>query len=140
MKDSDLRPPTILALITVDVTVDACDNAYAYMPDLAGYGLIVYSLKDNNSWRVNHNYFYLEPSAGEFNIGGQKFQWNDGVFSVALSGIKQDGYRDMFFHSMAGVHMYKVSTDVLKNQTRATRSYHENDFIVMFRNLNININ
>lgn len=123
-----LRPATALALIQIDVTKDTCDDAYAYLPDLAGYGLIVYSLKDNKSWRVNHNYFYLEPLAGEFSIGGHNFQWNDGVFSVALSDVKQDGFRDMYFHSMAGHNLYRVSTKILKDENLATRSYHENDF------------
>lgn len=95
-----------------------------------GYGLIVYSLKENKSWRVTHNYFYLEPLAGEFRVAGHNFQWNDGVFSVQLTDIKQDGFRDLYFHSMAGTHMYKVSTSVLRNETLATRSYHEDDFQV----------
>lgn len=95
-----------------------------------GYAVIVYSLKENRSWRVTHNYFYLEPLAGELFIAGHHFQWNDGVFSVELSDIKQDGFRDMYFHSMAGTHMYRVSTRILKNQTAATRSYHGNDFEV----------
>ncbi|XP_017782339.1 PREDICTED: L-dopachrome tautomerase yellow-f2-like [Nicrophorus vespilloides] len=125
---SVLKPASILALVTVDVTKDTCDDAYAYLPDLAGYGLIVYSLKADRSWRVTHNYFFLESLAGEFNVGGQHFQWNDGVFSVALSEIKSDGFRDMYFHSMAGTHLYVVSTRILRDEALATRSYHGNDF------------
>ncbi|XP_071055480.1 uncharacterized protein [Onthophagus taurus] len=130
-KDSDLTPATVLAMTVVDVTPDKCQDAYAYFPDLAGYGLIVYSLKRNDSWRVRHNYFYLEPLAGDFNIGGIPFQWNDGVFSVALSNVKPDGFRDCIFHSMAGTNLYSVSTKILRNETAATRSYHEDDFKVL---------
>lgn len=78
---------------------------------------------------MNHNYFFLEPLAGEFFISGHRFQWNDGVFSVELTELK-NGYRDMYFHSMAGHNMYKVSTRVLRNEALATRSYKENDFKV----------
>lgn len=125
-----LTPATILALITVDVTKQNCDDAYAYIPDLAGYGLIVYSLKNNEAWRVAHNYFYLEPTKGEFHIGGHRFQWNDGIFSIALSNIHRDGYRHAYFHAMAGTNMYRVSTRILRNRTLATRSYHGDDFEV----------
>lgn len=97
---------------------------------LGGFGVIVYSLKENKSWRVTHNYFYLEPMAGEFFIAGHNFQWNDGVFSLELTGIKPNGYRDLYFHAMAGTHMYKVSTEIMRNETLATRSYHGNDFEV----------
>ncbi|XP_018561263.1 L-dopachrome tautomerase yellow-f2-like [Anoplophora glabripennis] len=123
-----LRPTTTLASVTVDVSKTDCDSAYAYLPDLGGYGLIVYSLKENKSWRVTHNYFYLEPLGGEFNVAGHQFQWNDGVFSVELTAMKSDGYRDLYFHSMAGTHIYKVSTRILRDEALATRSYHENDF------------
>ncbi|KAJ8939824.1 hypothetical protein NQ318_014951 [Aromia moschata] len=123
-----LRPTTTLASVTIDVTKDACDNAFAYFPDLGGYGLIIYSLKENKSWRVTHNYFFLEPLAGEFLVSGHNFQWNDGVFSVELTDLNPDGFRDLYFHSMAGTHLYKVSTRILRNETLATRSYHGDDF------------
>ncbi|CAH1164980.1 unnamed protein product [Phyllotreta striolata] len=126
-----IRPTSGLASITIDVTKNTCDDAYAYVPDLGGYGLIVYSLRENRSWRISHNYFYLEPLAGEFHISGHDFQWNDGVFSVELTSLRSDGYRDLYFHSMAGTHMYKVSTRILRNETLATRSYHEHDFEVI---------
>lgn len=90
----------------------------------------MYSLKANKAWRVTHNYFYVEPLAGDLFIAGHHFQWNDGIFSVELSDLKPDGFRDMYFHAMAGTHMYKVSTKILRNETLATRSYHEHDFEV----------
>lgn len=124
-----LRGPS-LANLAVDVTAETCDDAYAYIPDLAGYGLIVYNFKRNEAWRVTHNYFYLEPLAGEFTIGGNTFQWNDGIFSVELSKINSDNFRNLYFHSMAGTHMYMVSTRILKDRALATRSYHGDDFKV----------
>ncbi|KRT85796.1 hypothetical protein AMK59_1416 [Oryctes borbonicus] len=130
-KDSDLRPGTAISMTVVDVTADHCDDAYAYFPDLVGFGLLVYSLKQDDSWRVTHNYFYLEPQGGEFNIGGMPFQWDDGIFSVALTDQKSDGTRDAIFHAMAGTHLYSVSTKILRDKALATRSYHRNDFKVL---------
>lgn len=75
----------------VDVTKETCDDAYAYIPDLGGYGVVVYSLKEDDSWRVKHHYFHFDPLAGEYDVGGVKFQWTDGVFGIALSKIQENG-------------------------------------------------
>lgn len=128
LKSTDAAETTPLADITVDVTKKTCNDAYAYIPDLAGYGMVVYSFKENDSWRVTHNFFYLEPNGGDFSIGGHQFQWNDGIFSIDLSATKPDGSRDVYFHAMAGVNLYRVSNRVLKNRVMATRSYHGGDF------------
>lgn len=58
---------------------------------MGGYGVIVYSFKDNKSWRVKHNFFHFDPLSGDFNVGGIKFQWTDGVFSMALGKASPDG-------------------------------------------------
>lgn len=120
-----------LASINVDTTAETCDDAFAYIPDLGGYGMVVYSLKDDDSWRVTHNYFHLEPEQGDFSIGGYNFQWLDGIFSVALSGIKSDGTRDVYFHAMSGINLYKVSNRILKDKALATREYHGKDFEIV---------
>lgn len=75
----------------MDVTKDTCEDAYAYIPDLGGYALVVYSLAKNDSWRIKHNYFHFDPLNGEYNIGGVDFHWTDGVFALALSALQEDG-------------------------------------------------
>lgn len=130
LKESDVRPHSTLANLAVDVTANTCDSAFVYIPDLSGYGLIVYDFHENDSWRVSHNYFYVESLYGDFNVGGQRFHWNDGIFSVGLSAVNPDGYRTMYFHSMAGVRIFSVSTRILKDHALATRSFHEGDFKV----------
>lgn len=97
---------------------------------LGGYGLIVFSLKLKKSWRVSHNYFHLEPHAGDFFVGGYRYSWSDGIFSVEPSAINADGYRYLYFHAMYGTHMYRVNTRILRNETLATRFNHGDDFEV----------
>ncbi|XP_018332063.1 L-dopachrome tautomerase yellow-f2 [Agrilus planipennis] len=133
LKERDYTSSSTLADVTIDVTRSDCTNAYAYIPDVGGYGMIVYSFHENDSWRVTHNYFYLEPIAGEMSIGGFKFQWNDGIFSIALGSLRKDGFRTAYFHSMAGISIYAVSTRILRNKQLATRSYHGDDFKVVGR-------
>lgn len=79
---------------------------------------------------MRHNSFYLDPLAGDYEIAGLKFQWNDGVFSLALTPPQSDGYRYLIYHAMSSTKEFAVSTKVLMNETLATRSYHDNDFMV----------
>uniref|UniRef100_S4PXQ8 Yellow-fa n=1 Tax=Pararge aegeria TaxID=116150 RepID=S4PXQ8_9NEOP len=123
-KSSDLpaaNTPTGLASITVDIT-GSCSNAYAYVPDLTTYGLIVYSLEDNDSWRLTHNYFHFNPLAGNLRISGESFQWSDGIFSITLTQPGDDGCRTAYFHPLASVQEFSVSTCVLKNNSISSLS------------------
>ncbi|XP_076273325.1 L-dopachrome tautomerase yellow-f2-like [Rhynchophorus ferrugineus] len=122
---------TVFTSLTIDLSNQSCSKAFAYFPDLVAYKLIVYSLEANRFWRVKHNYFYLESTAGDVSINGYNFQWTDGVFSVELSEEKPDGFKDMYFHALAGTHMFNVSTMILQNETLATRNYHGNDLTIV---------
>ncbi|KAI5637194.1 major royal jelly protein domain-containing protein [Phthorimaea operculella] len=125
--------PTGLASITLDFVDDSdCSNVYAYIPDLTTYGLIVYSLRDNDSWRLSHNYFNFNPLAGNLRIGGQSFQWNDGLFSVTLTEAKnRDSCRTAYFHAMVGTTEFSVSTCVLRNSTASQGSDFWRQFAVI---------
>lgn len=52
--------------------------------------MIVYSFKDNASWRVKHHYFHFDPLAGQYRVAGIDFQWTDGLFGIALSKPNAD--------------------------------------------------
>ncbi|XP_017769532.1 PREDICTED: protein yellow-like [Nicrophorus vespilloides] len=117
---SDLKEDSFFANVVVDVNPGRCDEAFAYVPDLGAYGLVVYSCQENTSWRVQHNFFHFDPLKGDFNVGGLNFQWTDGVFGLALSAIQNDGYRTMYFHPLASTKEFSVSTRVLQNKTIAT--------------------
>ncbi|XP_018332062.1 L-dopachrome tautomerase yellow-f2 [Agrilus planipennis] len=132
LKSSDLAPGSIgLSSLTIDVDPENCNDTFAYIVDLGGYGLIVYDFANDSSWRVTHNYFAMEPSAGDIEVAGIKFQWTDGIFSTALGKRDKDGFRTVFFHSMVGRHMYAVSSRILRNRELATRTYHGDDFKVL---------
>lgn len=117
-----------LASITVDVEATRCDRAFAYMPDLATNRLYVYSLEENRIWSFTHNYFRMDPLHGDFDVGGVQYQWDDGIFSVTLGPRNPRGFRTAYFHPMAGITEFTVSTEVLRNETNAQRSYHGQDF------------
>lgn len=68
----------------MDTQASRCNDAFAYIPDLGSYAVVVYDFKRNKSFRVRHNYFYFDPVQGDFNVAGINFQWSDGVFGLAL--------------------------------------------------------
>lgn len=97
-----------------------CDNTFAYCADLGAPGLVVYSWKTQNSWRINHHYFYPDPLAGNYSISGINFQWDDGLFGLALSKSMPDGFATLYFHPLSSTMEFSVSTKVLRNETYAT--------------------
>lgn len=97
-----------------------CDNTFAYCADLGAPGLVVYSWKTQNSWRINHHYFYPDPLAGNYSISGINFQWDDGLFGLALSKSMPDGFATLYFHPFSSTMEFSVSTKILRNETLAT--------------------
>ncbi|KAM3956071.1 LOW QUALITY PROTEIN: yellow-fb [Aphomia sociella] len=120
LKDTDLlneRTSGGLTSITVDVNPKSCDDAYAYINDLATNGLIVFSMKHNDSWRLNHSSFIHDEKALNFNVAGNIINWKDGLFSIALSGQHQNGSRTAFYHPLVSTQEFSVDTAFLKNKT-----------------------
>lgn len=116
--------------LTIDDPDGTCQNTFAYLTDWLVSRLIVYSLKQNRAWVVDHNYFSFDPLYGNFDVDGLKFSRRDGLFSIALSHVRKDGYKIAFFHAMVSDAEFIVSTEVLQNETLATRTYHGRDFRV----------
>ncbi|XP_072941083.1 uncharacterized protein [Epargyreus clarus] len=127
-KVDDMKEDSFFANVIVDVDQNTCDNAFAYVPDLGGYGVVVYSLKQDDSWRVAHHYFHFEPLAGAYNVGGVQFQWTDGVFGLALSEPRENGFRTMFFHAFSSTKEFCVSTELLRNYTHIDKNEAFHDF------------
>ncbi|KAK6636368.1 hypothetical protein RUM43_010028 [Polyplax serrata] len=124
-KDTDTEQHSFFANIIVDSDPHKCENAFAYVPDLGGYGLISYNLAEDKSRRIKHNYFHFDPLAGNMVVGGVNFQWTDGVFSVALGKSMPDGYRTAYFHCLASTKEFSVNTRVLKNGDSSKDSYYD---------------
>lgn len=81
-------------------------------------------------WSFEHNFFRNDPIHGDFDVAGVQYQWNDGIFSITLGNPMPNGFRTAFFHAMASVSEFSVSTEILRNETAARRSYHGSDFKV----------
>lgn len=122
-----LKEDSFFANVIVDADKGDCDNAFAYMPDLGGYQVIVYSLKDDKSWRIKHNFFHFDPLAGDYNVGGVNFQWTDGIFGMAVGKRVRDGSKPIYFHAFSSTKEFMVSNRVLQNETysQSPESYYD---------------
>lgn len=105
----------------------SCDDTYAYLADLGGPGLVVYSWSMNNSWLVKHHFFHPDPQFEEFNVSGLSFQWSDGLFGMGLAPIG-DGYSTMYFHPLSSSMEFSVSTKLLRDPKRASSSENFHEF------------
>lgn len=117
LKSSDQTSDSFFVDLVIDVDPNNCDNTYAYISDLSGYALVVYSWAKNDSWRITHNFFYFDPRYGNYNINGFNFQWKDGLFGLSLSALQTDGYKILYFHAMSSIAEFSVSTEVLQDHT-----------------------
>lgn len=125
LRKEDINAETFIANIAVDIGA-SCQDAFAYMSDELGYGLIVYSWAENRSWRFEHGFFLPDPLKGDFNIGGLNFQWfEEGIFGMSLSPLQRNGYRILFFSPLASNREFAVSTQTLRNSSKVEDSYGE---------------
>lgn len=132
----DTNANTFIANTAVDIG-KSCEDTFAYFSDELGYGLIVYSWEQNRSWRFDHSYFYPDPLRGDFNIGGLNFQWGEeGIFGMALSPTRSDGFRTLYFSPLASHREFSVSTRILRDESRAEDSYHDFFFFPIERSSN----
>ncbi|KAG4071376.1 hypothetical protein HA402_004080 [Bradysia odoriphaga] len=118
-----------LVSITPDVAANMCDDAYAYIADLLTFQLHVYSLRKNKMWSFKHDSFKFEQLYADFDVDGFQYTWRDGIFSIALGNREADGYRSAYYHPMASLSEYQVSTRVLQNEEAATGNNRQNDFM-----------
>lgn len=126
LRADDTNANTFIANIAVDVGKN-CDDAFAYFSDELGYGLVVYSWEQNKSWRFSsHSFFFPDPLRGDYNIAGLNFQWGEeGIFGMALSPIRSDGFRTMYFSPLASHREFAVSTRILRDESRVEDSFHD---------------
>lgn len=80
--------------------------------------MLVYSWKENKSWRINHPHFYPDPIVSRYDVDGIVFRWTDGIFGLALSPVDPTGDRTLYFHPLSSFREFSVSTAILRNETR----------------------
>ncbi|KAK7870497.1 hypothetical protein R5R35_002903 [Gryllus longicercus] len=117
--EAQTKPGGLFTNIAVDVRAGRCDDAYAYASDVFRYGLVVYSWREDRSWRVENPLFFPDPLASKYDVHGVRFRWTDGVFGLALAPEDALGDRLLFFHPLSSFREFAVRTSVLRNESLA---------------------
>ncbi|XP_063240390.1 protein yellow-like [Bacillus rossius redtenbacheri] len=111
-----VKEGSLFSNVVVDVRAGRCDDAHAYLADVWRFALVVYRLRDDTSWRVDHPLFFPEPASCRYDVHGLVFRWTDGVFGLGLSP-EERGDRTLFFHAMSSGRECAVPASVLRNQS-----------------------
>lgn len=125
----DLRTDDIIHKFTLPVNLENsvfsniavddndCEDTFAYVADAGSPpSLTVYSHKLKDAWQVKHNFFNIDPLAGNFSVVGVNFRSNDALYGLALTEKKDNGYPDLYFHALTSHSEFNVSTAVLRNK------------------------
>uniref|UniRef100_A0A182S4V5 Yellow protein n=1 Tax=Anopheles funestus TaxID=62324 RepID=A0A182S4V5_ANOFN len=127
--ESIVREGVGMASITVDVEPTDCEGAYAYIPDLTANAIHVYSLRDNDMWSFNHSSFAYDRNRATFNVAGQRFEWDDGVFSITI-GQNDTIARSklVYYHPMVSTTEFGTFTSILQNKLIAQSGFYDGLF------------
>lgn len=99
-----------------------CQKTYAYAADMGEAAIVVYSWEKNESWRIKHHYFNLNPEACDYSINGMNFTWANSLYGLSLSA-PSNGFSTLFFHPMSSIDQFSVSTKYLRNQSIADNNF-----------------
>lgn len=120
--DFQVKQDSLFTNIVVDVRDGKCNEAYAYMTDSWRYGLVIYSLQEDRSWRITHHLFYPDPVACRYTLHGINWRWTDGIFGLALSPVDPEtNDRTLLYHPMSSFREFAVPVSYIRNKTLADR-------------------
>ncbi|KAH8410860.1 hypothetical protein KR222_001041, partial [Zaprionus bogoriensis] len=87
-----------------------CARTMIYLPDVTGFGIVVYDHQANAAWRAENRFMYPDPDYGYHTIAGESFELMDGIFAV------NNDKRNLFFHPLASISEYIVPLSVLNRR------------------------
>ncbi len=93
--------------------------------------MLVYSFQTNDSWRIKHPLFLPHVFHTEYSIGDLRFQWDDGIFGIALAKPGKFGHRNVFLHPMSSLFELISSTKILQNKSLSEYPYNKHAFKII---------
>ncbi|XP_012152591.1 dopaminechrome tautomerase [Megachile rotundata] len=110
-----------------DIVLDHEDGGMAYITDSdrEDPGIIVYSLRNNTSWKVRHDSMKAKPEAVSFMISKTPINTPIAVDGIALSPASVSE-RQVYYSPLSSFHLYSIPTSVLKtNMTNVDEHVNE---------------
>ncbi|XP_024867451.1 protein yellow-like [Temnothorax curvispinosus] len=99
-----------------DIVLNHEDGGIAYITDTGTTdpGIIVYSLKDNNSWKVRHDSMKAKSEAVGFMVAKTHVINPVHVDGIALSPASSRD-RQVYYSPLSSFHLYSIPVSALKN-------------------------
>lgn len=107
-----------------DIVLDHEDGGMAYITDNGNSdpGIIVYSLKNNTSWKIRHESMNAKGEAVNFMVSKTHVIIPIHVDGIALSPASSKD-RQVYYSPISSFHLYSLPTSVLKNNTKDVNRY-----------------
>ncbi|XP_006611041.1 protein yellow-like [Apis dorsata] len=107
-----------------DIVLDHEDGGMAYITDSDrdDPGIIVYSLRNNTSWKVRHDSMKAKHEAVKFMISKTPINIPVSIDGIALSPASSND-RQIYYSPLSSFHLYSIPTSVLKNNESNVDSY-----------------
>ncbi|XP_025995983.1 protein yellow [Solenopsis invicta] len=107
-----------------DIVLDHEDGGMAYITDTSNTdpGIIVYSLRDNNSWKVRHNSMRAKSDAVGFMVAKTHVINPVHVDGIALSPASSRD-RQVYYSPLSSFNLYSVPVSALKNNATNIDQY-----------------
>lgn len=118
----DVAPRTTAYLN--DIVLDHEDGGMAYITDSGNEdpGIIVYSLRNNTSWKIRHESMRAKQEAVTFMVAKTHVRVAVHVDGIALSPASSKD-RQVYYSPISSFHLYSLPTSVLKNNTQDVDRY-----------------
>ena len=117
-------PPTVTSQDTEleDIVLDTDGSGYTYISDASDTdpGLIVYSWKENRSWKVrDSSSMRADPGVRSLSFNGVYVDITSNIAGLALSPVSYSGERRLYYSPLSSYSLFSIPTSVLKDENRA---------------------
>ncbi|XP_023723318.1 protein yellow [Cryptotermes secundus] len=105
-----------------DIVLDTDGSGYTYISDSSENdpGLIVYSWKENRSWKVRDGRsMRADPGVRSLSINGVYVDINRNIAGLALSPVSDSGQRRLYYSPLGSYSLFSIPTSVLRDETHA---------------------
>ncbi|XP_032683235.1 major royal jelly protein 1-like [Odontomachus brunneus] len=99
-----------------DIVLDHEDGGMAYITDSSNKdpGIIVYSLKNNTSWKIRHDSMKAKSEATSFMVAKTHVISPVNVDGIALSSASSSD-RQVYYSPLSSFHLYSIPVSALKS-------------------------
>lgn len=114
-----------------DIVLDHDDGYTAFISDSGDDdpGIIVYSVKENLSWKVRHDSMKFQAEAISVTVGNTTIRLRTNVDGIALSPPGPD--RKVYYSPLSSFRLYSIAVSILKNSS--TKGINDTDVMDMGR-------